>query len=79
MIQGDSDFQGVAKLHTKCETPKKKSSPDRGGKANNRRIAKERILIENSNAKPDHKRKLYTVRLKISLKNKLKKQKMRIS
>ena len=53
-ILGDSGYQGIAKLHENSETPKKKP---RGGalsaeeKSENRRISRERILIENINAK----------------------------
>jgi len=53
-IQGDSGFQGILKLHKNSETPKKKP---KGGeltveeKADNRRISRERMLIENINAK----------------------------
>ena len=52
--QGDSGYQGILKLHLNSETPKKKP---KGGKlsaaekAENRRISRERILIENINAK----------------------------
>ena len=50
----DSGYQGILRLHKNSETPKKKP---RGGsltdeeKAENRRISRERILIENINAK----------------------------
>jgi transposase len=53
-ICGDSGYQGIAKLHKNSETPKKRP---RGGtlsaeeKGENRRISRERILIENINAK----------------------------
>jgi hypothetical protein len=53
-IQGDSGYQGILKLHRNSETPKKKP---KGGtltvdeKTENRRISRERILIENINAK----------------------------
>jgi hypothetical protein len=53
-VQGDSGYQGILKLHKNSETPKKKP---KGGeltaeeKAENRRISRERILIENINAK----------------------------
>jgi hypothetical protein len=53
-VQGDSGFQGIAKLHANSETPKKSSKKNPmtdEEKANNRRIAQERILIENINAK----------------------------
>lgn len=54
MIQGDSGYQGILKLHSNSETPKKK--PKNGEltddeKLENKRIARERILIENINAK----------------------------
>jgi len=53
-VQGDSGYQGILKLHRNSETPKKK--PKNGeltayDKAENRRISRERILIENINAK----------------------------
>jgi len=50
----DSGYQGIAEIHANSETPKKKP---KGGeltkeeKAENRRISRERILIENINAK----------------------------
>ena len=53
-MRGDSGYQGLARLHGNSETPKKKP---KGGvladeeKAMNRRIPRERILIENINAK----------------------------
>jgi len=53
-IQGDSGYQGILKLHKNSETPQKKP---KGGeltaeeKAENRRISRERMLIENINAK----------------------------
>ena len=53
-IQGDSGYQGILKLHQNSETPKKKP---KGGeltedeKSENQRISRERILIENINAK----------------------------
>jgi hypothetical protein len=53
-VQSDSGYQGIAKYHKNSETPKKKP---KGGeltpeeKAENKRIARERILIENINAK----------------------------
>ena len=52
--QADSGYQGLSALHRNSETPKKKP---RGGKLTveekeeNRRISRERILIENINAK----------------------------
>ena len=53
-VQGDSGFQGIQDFHKNSETPKKKSkkSPlSKDDKANNRRISRERIFIENINAK----------------------------
>ena len=50
----DSGYQGIAEIHKNSETPKKKP---KGGeltqeeKQENRRISRERILIENINAK----------------------------
>ena len=52
-IEVDSGYQGILKLHKNSETPHKKP---RGGeltdeeKAGNRRLSRERILIENINA-----------------------------
>lgn len=52
--QADSGYQGIAAFHQNSETPKKKP---KGGeltdkeKRENQRISKERILIENINAK----------------------------
>ena len=52
--QTDSGYQGITAIHHNSETPKKKP---RGGtltneeKKENRRISRERILIENINAK----------------------------
>ena len=54
MAQLDSGYQGILKFHANSETPKKKP---RGGeltsdeKEENRRISRDRILIENINAK----------------------------
>ena len=53
-IQGDSGFQGIQSFHKNSETPKKKSKKHPlsvNDKANNKRISRERILIENINAK----------------------------
>jgi len=53
-IRGDSGYQGILNLHKNSETPKKKP---KGGvltkeeKAENRRISRDRILVENINAK----------------------------
>jgi len=50
----DSGYQGIVEIHKNSETPKKKP---KGGeltqeeKFENRRISRERILIENINAK----------------------------
>jgi hypothetical protein len=52
--QMDSGYQGISDIHKNSETPKKKP---KGGeltleeKLENRRISRERILIENINAK----------------------------
>jgi hypothetical protein len=54
LIQADSGYQGILKFHKNSETPKKKP---KGGeltaeeKRENRRISRDRILIENINAK----------------------------
>ena len=53
-LRGDSGYQGILRLHKNSETPKKKP---RGGeltvaeKAENCRVSRRRILIENINAK----------------------------
>jgi hypothetical protein len=53
-IQGDSGYEGIIRLHQNSETPKKKP---KGGcltleeKAWNRQLSRDRILIENINAK----------------------------
>ena len=53
-IQGDSGYQGVANIHKNSETPYKKP---KGGElsvwemSENRRISRERILVENIIAK----------------------------
>jgi len=50
---GDSGFEGIMDFHKKSETPKKKSKHHPltdNEKADNKRIAQERILIENINA-----------------------------
>jgi len=52
-INGDSGFQGIDKYHRNSETPKKKSKKNpltKEEKANNTRLARERILVENINA-----------------------------
>lgn len=53
-MQADRGYQGILRLHKNSETPKKKP---RGGeltaaeKIENQRISRERMLIENINAK----------------------------
>ena len=53
-VLGDKGYQGIAKLHTNRETPKKQP---KGGtvteaeQEENRRIGRERMLIEHMNAK----------------------------
>jgi len=52
-LMGDSGFQGILDFHKNSETPKKKSKKHpltAEDKANNKRISKERIFIENINA-----------------------------
>lgn len=52
-LMGDSGFQGILEFHKNSETPKKKSKNaplTDEDKANNKRISKERIFIENVNA-----------------------------
>jgi hypothetical protein len=51
-IQGDSGYQGIAKLHANSETPKKKSKKKplaKDDRANNRRIGSERVIVEHVN------------------------------
>ena len=54
LVDGDSGYQGILKLHKNSLTPKKKP---KGGvlsvedKAENRRLARIRILVEHINAK----------------------------
>ena len=53
-VQGDSGYQGIVKLHANSETPAKKprgGELDPAGKAENRRISSERMVVENVNAK----------------------------
>lgn len=53
-IQADSGYQGIDKFHKNSETPKKRSKKHPltdDEKAENQRIARERIIIENINAK----------------------------
>jgi len=53
-LEGDSGFQGINDYHQNSETPKKKSKNhplSKEDKENNLRISRERILIENINAK----------------------------
>ncbi len=52
--QTDSGYQGISALHRNSETPKKKPRDGKLSakeKRENRRISRERILIENMNAK----------------------------
>jgi hypothetical protein len=52
--QMDSGYQGISALHANSETPKKKPKGrelTKEEKAENKRISRERILIENVNAK----------------------------
>ena len=52
-LMGDSGFQGILDFHRNSETPKKKSKNQPltdEDKANNQRISRERIFIENVNA-----------------------------
>ena len=54
LVQADSGYQGIEKLHANSETPKKRSKhhPLTGPeKASNRRLSQERVLVENINAK----------------------------
>ena len=54
LAQADSGYQGILKLHSNSETPKKKP---KGGelsaeeKDENKRLSRDRILVENINAK----------------------------
>jgi len=53
-LNGDIGFQGICKYHKNSETPKKKSKKHpitKEEKANNRRLAKERALVEHINRK----------------------------
>ena len=53
-LMGDSGFQGILDFHKNSETPKKKPKNrelTKEEKAENKRISRERILIENINAK----------------------------
>lgn len=52
--QADSGYQGISEFHRNSETPKKKPKGKeltKDEKSENRRISRERILIENINAK----------------------------
>jgi hypothetical protein len=52
-LMGDSGFQGILDFHKNSETPKKKPRSGKltkEEKAENRRISRERIFIENINA-----------------------------
>jgi hypothetical protein len=53
-VNGDSGFQGVCHYHKNSETPRKKSKKNpltKEEKADNKRLAKERVLIEHINRK----------------------------
>jgi len=53
-IQADSGYQGIEDIHANSEIPKKKTKLHpltKEEKAKNRQLSKERILIENINAK----------------------------
>ena len=53
-INGDSGSQGICSYHKNSETPKKNSKKNplaKEEKANNKRLAKERILVEHINRK----------------------------
>ena len=53
-IQADSGYQGITKLHSNSETPKKnrkKHKLSKSEKAYNRRIGSERIPIEHTNCR----------------------------
>ena len=49
-IQGDSGYQGIQKIHSNSELPKKRSKKNpltKEDKENNRRISSERVIVEN--------------------------------
>jgi IS5 family transposase len=53
-LQADSGYQGIIKIHSNSETPKKKSRKrklTKEDKTNNRRIGSERIPIEHVNCR----------------------------
>lgn len=53
-IQADSGYQGIEKLHSNSETPKKRTKKlplTKYAKENNRRIGSERIYIEHTNCR----------------------------
>ena len=53
-MQGDSGYQGILKHHKNSETPMKKPKGrdlTADEKSENRRISRERIVVENINAK----------------------------
>jgi len=53
-VNGDSGFQGIDKYHKNSDTPKKKTKKNplsKDEKANNKRLARERILVEHINRK----------------------------
>lgn len=52
-LKADSGYQGIKEFHNNSETPKKSSKKNpltKEEKQNNKRIAKERIMIEHINA-----------------------------
>jgi len=53
-VKGDRGFQGIDKYHANSEIPKKKTKKNpltKEEKANNKRLARERILVEHVNRK----------------------------
>jgi transposase len=77
-VRGDSGYQGIAHLHGNSETPKKKPKGGEltdGEKAQNRRISRERMPVENVAAKVKvfkilanryrNRRKRYTLRMSL--------------
>jgi len=53
-VNGDSGFQGIDKYHKNSDTPKKKTKKtplSKEEKANNKQLARERILVEHINRK----------------------------
>jgi hypothetical protein len=77
-VRGDSAYQGIAHLHGNSETPKKKPKGGEltgGEKAQNKRISRERVPVENVAAKVKvfkilanryrNRRKRYTLRMSL--------------